>query len=180
MIKGKPPNCFITNLINILSFDMIRSYLIVIFILGINSIYAQSNQHDKMQKLKFLIGSWEGTSSSINNNISKTVKANQNIKFGLDQHIIIIDLHSETLDLHTIIYFDEMQNKYSYNPFYKNGSGKYSAELIDDKLIVMPNDSKKFVFQLKANDGLQEYGEKLEDGEWIRYFEDNFERIKEN
>lgn len=157
---------------------MIRFLVVFSFILFINYNFSQSDRLSKMEALSFLTGNWEGTSSIIKqDSIVETVEAKQIIHFGLDGHILIIDLASQNLDLHTIIYYNDKEDKYSYNPFYKSGAGNYSAELSKDgKFIVMPNDQKRFVFHVSKGK-LQEYGEILENGVWTRYFEDNFNLV---
>lgn len=157
---------------------MIRSLSVFITILLLNYNFSQTDRLNKMEALSFLEGNWEGTSSSLKqDSVVEMVKAKQTIQYGLDKHILIIDLASENLDLHTIIYYDDKEANYSYNPFYKNGAGSYSAELsTEGQLIVRPNEQKRFIFQV-SNGKLQEYGETLENGVWTRYFEDNFVKV---
>lgn len=153
----------------------IRVYSVLLFIFTTHSFLAQTIQQKKMEKLSFMIGDWVGTSTSYKNGkIVKQVPAFQKISFKVDKNIITIDLNSETLKLHTVIYYDEKEETYFYNPYYKNGNAKYSAELKDGKFIVSPTNKKRFVFNITENGNFQEYGETLENGKWIRYFEDNF------
>ncbi|WP_299016235.1 hypothetical protein [uncultured Polaribacter sp.] len=138
---------------------------------------AQTNGNQQMAKLNFMIGNWVGTSTSYKNGkINKQVPASQVISYKVDQNIITIDLNSETLKLHTVIYYDDEKQSYLYNPYYNNGSAKYTAILKDDKFIVSPNPEKRFVFQLLEDDSFREYGEVFKDGVWLVYFEDNFKK----
>lgn len=153
----------------------IKLYHLFFFIFIVQSFSAQTNQQKKMEKLSFMIGNWKGVSTTFKNDtIATKVPAFQIIKYSLDKSIITIDLNSETLQLHTVIYFDTEKNSYTYNSYYKGGAGKYTGEFKDGKFIVSPNTKKRFVFNKAPNGGFQEYGETLKNGKWTRYFEDNF------
>ncbi|PWH86221.1 hypothetical protein DIT68_02975 [Brumimicrobium oceani] len=142
--------------------------------------FGQSIQQEKMQELSFLIGNWEGVSKSYKQGVvEKQVPAFTQISYKLDQSIITLDLQSESLQLHTVFYFDEKTNSYSYNPFYKTGSGSYKAEFIEGKLIVSPSETKRFIFTSSPEGDFIEYGENLVDGVWVKYFEDVFNRVEE-
>ncbi|MEM8526576.1 MAG: hypothetical protein AAGG68_18175 [Bacteroidota bacterium] len=132
-----------------------------------------------MKQLSFLVGDWVGISTTYQNGkITAQVPAFQKIKYAVDSSVITIDLHSELLQLHTVIYYDEDAGKYSYNPFYKNGVGKFIADYIDGKLVVTKNETTRFIFHQPSKNTFQEYGERLENGKWIKYFEDNFKDIR--
>ncbi|MFT6037193.1 MAG: hypothetical protein ACI9XJ_002784 [Marivirga sp.] len=138
----------------------------------------QSIQQEKMEKLHFLIGNWVGTSTTYENGaLNKQTPAFEQITYKLDNSIITLDLHSESLQLHTVIYYDEKEDTYLYNPYYKEGAAKYVAEYREGKLVVHPNAEKRFVFTLTAEGKFLEYGEKLVNGKWVKYFEDIFSRI---
>ena len=109
--------------------------------------------------------------------MKKQVPAFEKISYKLDQNIITIDLQSESLQLHTIIYYNEKAEKYYYHPYYKTGTARYEAMFKDNKFIVTPNDTKRFIFHLTKEGKFQEYGEKLENCKWIKYFEDNFMKM---
>lgn len=128
-----------------------------------------------MQKLDFLIGEWIGISKSYKEGkVTNQVSAFEKIQYGLDKNIITIDLNSESLQLHTVIYYDEKDKTYYYNPFYKTGAAKYKAHFIDGKLVVTPSKTKRFIFTQDNNGNFIEYGEQLIDGKWQKYFEDIF------
>ena len=153
--------------------------LLSFFLLGHTALIGQNNKKEKMEALSFLIGDWVGTSKILKNGlVEKEVPAFQKISYDLNQHIIVIELQSELLQLHTIIYFDEETSQYMYNPFSEKGVRKYPAELIDGKFIVSASEKNRFVFSRKSENTFQEYGESLKDGKWIRYFEDNFTDIQ--
>ncbi len=160
---------------NKLTFNILNSLLLFFVLTGANMSFAQSEAQEMMGKLNFMVGEWFGTSTSFkNDSILKQVPAQQSINYKLDSNLITIDLKSEALQLHTVIYFDEKEQKYYYNPFYINGAGKYDAEFKEGRLIVWPNKNTRFIFQLTSKGDFQEYGENLVDGKWIKYFEDNF------
>lgn len=153
----------------------VRVYFLLFFIFTAPSFLAQTIQQKKMEKLSFMIGDWAGTSITYKNDtIATKVPAFQKIAYQLDKSIITINLNSETLQLHTVIYFDDVDNKYHYNSYYKGGSGKYIGQFKDGKFTVSPNQKKRFVFNITKDGSFQEYGEILENGKWTKYFEDNF------
>ena len=160
----------------------LRPYLCLVIMFFTNdSVVGQTSRQEKMEQLNFMIGEWVGISTTYQNDtIVKQVPAMEKISYRLDKNIITIDLQSETLKLHTVIYYDDKDEKYYYNSYYKEGTGKYPAEYKDGKFIVSPNKSKRFIFHLTPKGNFQEYGEKFENGEWIKYFEDNFKKSIEN
>ncbi len=150
---------------------------IILLVMFSSLSFGQTIRQEKMNNLKFLVGDWVGISTSYENEkVKRQVSASEKIKYSLDGHIITIDLHSETLQLHTVIYYDEKEDTYYYNPFYKNGAAKYKAEFLDNKLIVKPSETRRFVFTLDKSGNFNEYGENLVNGKWIKYFEDIFEK----
>ncbi|MFN2261050.1 MAG: hypothetical protein ABR595_03175 [Psychroflexus sp.] len=147
-------------------------------ILNVNATLAQQVQQEKMAELDFMIGAWVGLSTSIDNGrVVSSVPAFQNISYKVDKHIISIDLQSENLQLHTVIYYSEEDKTYFYNPYYKSGTAKYRATCLNGKLIVNASKTKRFIFKLTPDGNLQEYGENFENGKWVKYFEDNFKKF---
>lgn len=125
-----------------------------------------------------MVGDWVGTSTTYkNDSVATKIPAFEKISYKLDEHIITIDLYSELLQLHTIIFYDEEEKTYYYNPYYKKGSAKYKAEFKEGKFIVWPSETKRFVFKLTPEGNFQEYGEILDKGRWVTYFKDNFKKI---
>jgi len=116
-----------------------------------------------------MVGDWVRTSKSIKEEGTTSVPAYQQIQYKIDNSIITIDLLSETLLIHTVIYYDAEDN-----PYYKSGAVKYKGEIIDGKFWVYFNDTRGIVFQRLPDGGFQEYGENLIDGQWQKYFEDTF------
>lgn len=139
----------------------------------------QSTSQEKMQQLSFMVGDWVGISTTYKDGeIDQQVPAFQKIQYAVDKSIITIDLHSESLQLHTVIYYDVEKGTYYYNPFYKKGANRYTAEYVDGRLVVTKNKTTRFIFHKTSEGGFREYGEKLENGKWVKYFEDNFKDIQ--
>lgn len=151
----------------------------VILIFLFHSVVGQSLKQEKMEQLSYMIGEWVGTSKLYENGlVSQEGPAFEKIAYNLDKNILVIDLNSAFLQLHTIIYYDEKDQKYYYYPFSKNGVNRYPAEFKNGQLIVWPNEKKRFIFSRTSDGGFMEYGEKLVDGEWIKYFEDTFKNTQ--
>lgn len=156
-------------------FSNISKFLFILLFSTLS--FGQNVGYKKMKDLNFLVGDLVGTSTSYKDGIKTgEVSATETIKYGLDGNILIIDLKSETLQLHTVIYYDEKEETYFYNPFYKTGAAKYKAEFIDGKFIVNPSDTKRFIFTLDEAGNFTEYGEILVNGEWTIYFKDIFKK----
>lgn len=148
-------------------------FIILIFLC--NSVFAQNLKRDKMEQLNFMIGEWVGTTKAYENGVvTRQGSAYENISYDLDKNILVIELHTEFLQLHTIIYYDEKDQKYYYHRFSKTGAARYPAEFKDGQLIVWRDEKTRFFFGRTPEGGFQEYGEKLIDGEWTKFFEDTF------
>jgi len=133
---------------------------------------AQATSAKKMEQLSYMIGDWEGVSTSFGKTGNKQVKAHELVQYKVNQHIITLDLVSESLTLHTVIYFDEKEQTYYYCPFYKKGAGKYKGSYEDGMFVVKFNDQKRLIFKRTPEGYFHEYGEILKDGIWKKYFED--------
>jgi len=132
-----------------------------------------------MEQLHFLVGEWIGTSKVYENGVvTKQVAAYEEIKYDLDKSILVIQLNSELLQLHTIIYYDEKDKTYYYNPFSKKGARKLPATFKNGQLVVASSDTKRFIFTSASDGGFREYGEQLIDGKWVKYFEDTFKNTQ--
>lgn len=149
------------------------------FILLSNAVFGQNVKREKMEQLNFMIGEWIGTSRGYENGVvTREGPAYENIEYDLDRSILVIELNTESLQLHTIIRYDENDGKYYYHPFSKNGASRYPAEFKEGQLIVRSNDKTRYIFRRTPEGGFQEYGEKLINGIWIKYFEDTFKNTK--
>lgn len=132
-------------------------------------------KQEKMEQLSYLVGEWVGTSKIYENGVlAKEGAAYEKIAYDLDKNILVIELNTEFLQLHTIITYDEKDQKYYYHRFSKEGAALYTAEFKDGHLIVWKDEKTRFFFTSTPGGGFQEYGEQLINGEWIRTFEDTF------
>ncbi len=139
------------------------------------ALSAQSEAKERMAELSFLTGEWVGTSTLYENGkVKSQVPAFERISYDLDSSILVIELNSETLKLHTIIRWDDEENTYHYQAFSERGTGILPAELVDGKLVVNASDTKRYIFERTADGGFREYGEKLSEGQRVIYFEDRF------
>ena len=155
------------------------SISLLILFFTIPNVSGQTVQQQQMKKLDFLIGDWVGVSVMYEDGaIAKQVPAYEKISYELDKSIITIDLKSESLQLHTVIYYDETDKTYYYNSYYKTGAGRYKAALLENKFVVTASPTKRFIFHRTPEGNFQEYGEKLINDEWVKYFEDNFKRVE--
>ncbi len=146
-----------------------------IFFLPFNGLLGQSTKTEKMASLSFMIGEWVGTSTIYENGkVSKQVPAYEKIDYDLNKSIIVIELNSELLKLHTIIRYDEKDNTYYYYAFSENGGGQLPAKFINGQFVVQASEIKRYIFKKTDDNGFMEYGEKLVNGQWIKYFEDIF------
>ena len=100
------------------------------------TILAQSIQKEKMANLSFMVGEWVGNSTTYKEGSATTIPAYEKISYKVDSHLITIDLKSESLMLHTVIYYNEEEQTFYYCPFYKKGAGKYKGSFKDGKCLV--------------------------------------------
>jgi len=158
--------------------DVARFFFIIFIFLFSTSMTAQTLRQEKMNNLAYMVGDWVGTASTYKDGkLDTQIPAFQKIQFSLNKNIITIDLHSEALQLHTIIFYDEKVESYYYHPYYETGRSESPAKFVDGKLIVSPSETKRYIFQ-KTAEGFREHGEELINGEWVKFFEDNFKNIK--
>ena len=155
---------------------MKANFLILLFVLTTGGLLAQDA--DKMKDLAPFVGHWIGTSTGFQESkITRSEPAFEKIAMGLDGNTLEIDLYSESLRLHTIIYYSAEEDIYKYNPFYKSGSASYPAKFENGKLVVTPTPEKRFIFEIMPDGRFREYGEQKKNGVWEKYFEDIFIRV---
>ncbi len=136
---------------------------------------SQNTSREKMQQLDFLVGEWIGTSRGYQDGkVTREEPAYESISYDLDSSILVVQLNSQSLQLHTIIQYDEKEGTYYYYPFSKRGVRPAPASLVDGRLIVQPNEKLRFIFGPTPDGGFREYGEQLVDGKWVKYFQDDF------
>jgi len=150
-------------------------FSLLVFCFTISTTLGQSVKQEKMKQLNYLVGEWIGTSSQYENGkLTKEVPAFEKISYDLDSNILVVELNTELLQLHTIIYYDDKEDTYYYHPFSKWGMKIRPATFDDGKLVVHASETVRYTFAPTDEGGFQEYGEKLIDGEWQLYFNDVF------
>ena len=150
-------------------------FLLVVVVFIVNTAFSQNEKQQKMELLNFMVGEWIGASKIYEDGtVTRQGPAYQKISYDLDKTILVIELNSELLQLHTIIYYDEKDATFYYYPFSKRGVSRYPAEYRDGRLIVSSSENKRFIFSRTPDGGFREYGEELVDGKWTQYFEDIF------
>ena len=151
---------------------------VLLLFLG-NSGFAQDLKQEKMEQLSFLIGEWVGISKIYKNGVvTKEGPAYEKISYDLDKSILVIELNTEFLQLHTIVLYDEEDHTYYYYRFSKEGAARYDAEFNNGQLIVWKDEKTRFFFGKSPEGGFQEYGEQFINGEWMKIFEDTFKNTQ--
>ncbi|SNR16808.1 hypothetical protein [Tenacibaculum jejuense] len=154
--------------------------LIIGFFFVVFMVNAQESEKQALQKLSFLIGDWEGTSTSYGKNGVKKVPVTENVSYLLDGNLIQLNVKSEWIALHTIISYNVKDKKYYYYPFTKNGNKQgYKGEIVEGKFMVYFNESRRLTFTKTEKGEFHEFGERLVNGNWEKYFEDILELHKE-
>jgi hypothetical protein len=144
-----------------------------------HSVFGQNLKKEKMEQLNFLIGEWVGTTKIYENGVvTKQGSAYESISYDLDKSIMVIELNTEFLQLHTIINYNEKDQKYYYYRFSKEGAARYPAEYKNEQLIVWKDDQTRFFFTRTQEGDFQEYGERLINGKWTKTFEDTFKNTQ--
>ena len=139
-----------------------------------NVLVAQGPKQEKMEQLHFLVGEWVGTSKIYENGVlAKEGAAYEHISYDLEKNILVIELNTEFLQLHTVILYDEKDQKYYYHRFSKDGAAVYPAEF-KEELIVWRDENTRFFFGSTPEGRFREYGEQLINGKWVKTFEDTF------
>lgn len=152
-----------------------KYFYFIVLIFLCNTLFAQNLKQEKMEQLNFLIGEWVGTSKIYENGVvARQGSAYEKISYDLDKSILVIELNTEFLQLHTIVYYDEKDQKYYYHRFSKEGAARYPAEFKEGQLIVWRDKKTRFFFGRTPEGGFKEYGEQLINGKWTKYFEDTF------
>ena len=148
----------------------------ILFFLALSSLgFGQEVAKEKMKLLHGFVGEWVGTSKGYEGGEQvREEPAYESIGYDLDSSILVVQLNSESLQLHTIIYYDEKDETYYYYPFSKRGVNRARAIFEDGRLIVQPTDYRRYIFDTTPEGGFREYGERLIDGRWIKYFQDDF------
>lgn len=155
-----------------------KFYFSLVFLFVINLALGQTMKQEKMEDLKFMTGQWIGTSTLYKSGeADQEAPVFQSIRYDLDKSIMVIALSSTLLQLHTIIYYDEEDKVYYYYPFSKRGKKKRSATYDNGQFIVKAGEDNRYIFEKTGDNKFREYGEKRINGQWVKYFEDNYTKI---
>jgi hypothetical protein len=159
-----------------MKFLLFRTLFFGIAFIGFGpGLLAQSLKQEKMDALSYLVGEWVGVSKVYQDGqLLKEGAAYEKIAYDMDKSILVIELNTAFLQLHTIILYDEAKEQYQYHRFSKEGAAVYPAELKDGHLLVWKNESTRFFFTATEDGGFREYGESWIDGVWVMTFEDVF------
>ncbi len=159
-----------------MSYPKVALSLCVLALLALYSpVLAQDLRQEKMEQLGFLIGEWVGTTTIYEDGlIAKQGAAYEKISYDLNKSILVIELNTEFLQLHTIVLYDEKDQRYYYHRFSKDGAARYPAEFREGQLIVWKDEKTRFFFGPTSEGGFREYGEQMMNGKWKKTFEDTF------
>ncbi|WP_075341904.1 hypothetical protein [Tenacibaculum agarivorans] len=147
---------------------------VLLSIANINVVSGQQTAKEALQKLAFLTGNWKGTSTSFSDKGEKKVTVEEKVDFLMDGEMLVLNVKSPWIKLHTIIVYSEKSGKYYYYPFTKDGNKKgYEGKYNEGKFLVYFNETTRLTFTKTAKGEFHEFGEKrLENGKWEKYFED--------
>lgn len=138
-----------------------------------NLLYSQEVEKKEMAKLSFLIGNWAGNSYSYSKNDTTKVKVNESANYILDGNAITLDVHSSSVQLHTLITYSVQDSCYYYQPTSKTESYRKSkGDFKDGKFIIYFDNKSRLIFEKTENGEFHEYGERFKEGVWKKYFED--------
>ncbi|WP_442265689.1 hypothetical protein ACSIGC_15525 [Tenacibaculum sp. ZS6-P6] len=147
--------------------------LIIVFFCVIFVVNAQESEKQALQKLSFLIGDWQGTSISYGKDGVKKVSVTENVSYLMDGNLIQLNVKSPWIALHTIVSYNLKDKNYYYYPFTKNGNKQgYKGEVVDGNFMVYFNESRRLIFTKTEKGEFHEFGERLVNGVWEKYFED--------
>ncbi|WP_109301187.1 hypothetical protein [Aquimarina sp. AU474] len=141
------------------------------------SLLAQQTEKEAMAKLSFMVGNWKGPSTSFKNDTQNSVTVLEEVKYIMDGNLLVLNLNSPNLQLHTVINYSIKDSTYYYQPFSKKGAGKYKGKIESNQFIVYFNDQRRLVFEKTKNAEFHEYGEKLVNNRWEKYFEDILKQL---
>ncbi len=84
----------------------LKNSLTIVLIFLVHSIFAQSLKQEKMEQLDFMVGEWVGTTKIYEDGVVvREGSAHENIAYDLDKNILVIELNTEFLQLHTVVLF---------------------------------------------------------------------------
>ncbi len=152
--------------------------LILCFLITAFSLQAQTEK-EALSKLSFMIGNWKGTSFSFSEKGTKSTEVTEDIDYKMNGCLVILDVKSPWIELHTIISYSVKDQCYYYHPFSKKGlRDKYKSNFEDNVFRVYFSKERRLTFTLTKEGYFHEFGENLKDGKWKKYFEDILKPIQ--
>ncbi len=156
-------------------------FISLFFFASVSNSIAQNTEKEAMAKLSFLMGNWKGESNIYQADGNKrSTEVVENVHYELDGNLLILNVKSSAIALHTIINYDLKEKQYYYTPFTKNGGNKHKGQFVDGRFIVWFSDSRRLVFERTESGLFHEYGENFKDGKWSKYFEDTLYPTSKN
>jgi hypothetical protein len=159
-------------------------------ILCIVSTYGQGEGTDQMaqkeiKKLAFLVGDWEGSGwIRMQDGNLRNFEQTERVQFKLDSTIVLIEgqgrAHGQIYhDALAIVSYNHSDKNYSFTSFLNTGrSGKYKAELIEDKLFWYPGDNMRYIIYINDEGQWYESGEYNTGGDnWFQFFEMTLDKL---
>ncbi|TCP28579.1 hypothetical protein EV195_101759 [Tenacibaculum skagerrakense] len=156
---------------------LIYSLLLYFFMASFSS-QAQAEK-EALDKLSFMIGNWKGTSFSFSEKETKTTEVTEDVTYKMNGSLLVLDVKSSWIELHTIITYNSKEQCYYYHPFSKAGlRDKYKGNFEDNVFRVYFTKERRITFTLTKEGYFHEYGENLKNGSWEKYFEDILQPVK--
>ncbi len=149
-----------------------------------------------MDKLKFLLGEWEGTGWRLNQRGKMYTKAFEKVKCKADCMIFVVEglgIKTDSVnkkdqvvhDAFGVISYDAKTNAYSLRAYTKDGLTDSPIEFLEDKLIMwimdMPAGKIKFTADFRTPNKWIEWGEFSRDGgqTWMKFLETDLTRVRD-
>ncbi len=143
------------------------------FLILVSASLNAQEEKEALSKLSFMTGNWKGVSISYGKNGKQKVDVTEDVHYIMDGDLLILNVKSPWIALHTIVSYNVKEKTYYYSPFSKKGNKKgYKGTYEDGKFKVYFNENRRLTFTKTTQGEFHEYGEKLQDGKWEKYFED--------
>jgi hypothetical protein len=149
-----------------------------------------------MDKMKFILGEWEGTGWKMSQRGKLYTKAIEKTKCKVDCSVIMVEGLGLTTDSVTkqdkivhdafgVISFDAKTNSYSLRAYTKDGVVDSNIEFVEEKVIRwimdVPGGKIKFTADFKTPNKWLETGEFSRDGgqTWMKFLETDLTKVKD-
>ncbi|WP_394748445.1 hypothetical protein [Spongiimicrobium salis] len=150
-----------------------HGYVIALVLLLFGTgLWAQENEKEALAKLSFMMGNWKGTSTVYSKDTTKSVEVTEKVQYILEGNLMVLDVKSPLIQLHTVISYNMEEGVYYYSPFSNRGGASYKGRYEEGKFKVTFSEKRRLTFERTPEGAFHEYGEKLTNGVWEKYFED--------